>query len=72
MEAKMSLIAEVEQMVLRGRKVTYEIRKKLLMERNAIFVSQRLAAMQYRLNQHGDPRARLPVGYDLNQHLTRP
>jgi hypothetical protein len=68
----MSLIAEVEQMVLRGRKVTYEIRKKLLMERNAIFVSQRLAAMQYRLNQHGDPRTRLLVGYDLNQHLTRP
>lgn len=68
----MSLIAEVEEMVLRGREITYEIRKKLAMERSEIHASQRLAAMQYRLNQQGATRTRLPVGYDLNQRLTQP
>ncbi|KAL6650260.1 hypothetical protein ACP70R_009185 [Stipagrostis hirtigluma subsp. patula] len=70
-EVKMSFLAEIENLVLRARGLNENIRKKLLMERNAIIAS-RMAAAQSRPNQHGAPGTRLPVGYALNQHLTRP
>ncbi|GJN11980.1 hypothetical protein PR202_ga30220 [Eleusine coracana subsp. coracana] len=72
MEAKISLIAEVDHMVLRGKELNDEIRKKLFMERRAIFASQRVGVLQSRLNQHGDPRTRLPVGYALSKHMAQP
>lgn len=72
METKMSFLAEVENMVHRSRELTEKMRKKLLLERNAIIAS-RMAAMASRTNQPGAPPAtRLPVPVALVQQLRRP
>ena len=60
METKMSFLAEVENLVLRSRELTEKMRKKLLLERNAIMAS-RMAAAASRINQRWAPEARLPV-----------
>ena len=59
METKMSFLAEVENLVLRSRELTEKMRKKLLLERNAIMAS-RMAAAASRINQRW-AQARLPV-----------
>ncbi|KAJ1293844.1 hypothetical protein BS78_01G100100 [Paspalum vaginatum] len=61
-EVKMSLFAEIEQVVLRTREYTEKTRKKLLMERNAI-IAARMGALPSRPNQPGVPGNRLPPGY---------
>ncbi|KAL6637740.1 hypothetical protein ACP70R_025312 [Stipagrostis hirtigluma subsp. patula] len=61
-EAKMSLFAEIEQVVLRTREYTEKTRKKLLMERNAI-IAARMGALPSRANHPGVAGNRLPPGY---------
>ncbi|KAF8675351.1 hypothetical protein HU200_047714 [Digitaria exilis] len=61
-EVKMSLFAEIEQVVLRTREYTEKTRKKLLLERNAI-IAARMGALPSRPNQPGVPGNRLPPGY---------
>ncbi|GJM96431.1 hypothetical protein PR202_ga13267 [Eleusine coracana subsp. coracana] len=61
-EVKMSLFAEIEQVVLRTREYTEKTRKKLLMERNAI-IAARMGALPSRPNQPGVTGNRLPPGY---------
>ncbi|CAN6281607.1 unnamed protein product [Urochloa humidicola] len=61
-EVKMSLFAEIEQVVLRTREYTEKTRKKLLMERNAI-IAARMGALPSRPNQLGAAGNRLPLGY---------
>ncbi|CAN6322790.1 unnamed protein product [Urochloa humidicola] len=61
-EVKMSLFAEIEQVVLRTREYTEKTRKKLLMERNAI-IAARMGALPSRPNQAGIAGNRLPPGY---------
>ncbi|XP_062212241.1 SWI/SNF complex subunit SWI3D-like isoform X2 [Phragmites australis] len=61
-EVKMSLFAEIEQVVLRTREYTEKTRKKLLMERNVI-IAARMGALPSRPNQPGVAGNRLPPGY---------
>ena len=61
-EVKMSLFAEIEQVVLRTREYTEKTRKKLLLERNAI-IAARMGALPSRPNQPGVAGNRLPPGY---------
>ncbi|KAG2535628.1 SWI/SNF complex subunit SWI3D-like isoform X3 [Panicum virgatum] len=61
-EVKMSLFAEIEQVVLRTREYTEKTRKKLLLERNAI-IAARMGALPSRPNQPGVAGHRLPPGY---------
>ncbi|CAN6297980.1 unnamed protein product [Urochloa humidicola] len=61
-EVKMSLFAEIEQVVLRTREYTEKTRKKLLLERNAI-IAARMGALPSRPNQLGVAGNRLPPGY---------
>ncbi|XP_062214754.1 SWI/SNF complex subunit SWI3D-like isoform X2 [Phragmites australis] len=61
-EVKMSLFAEIEQVVLRTKEYTEKTRKKLLMERNAI-IAARMGALPSRPNQPGVAGNRLPPGY---------
>ncbi|TKW22425.1 hypothetical protein SEVIR_4G227600v4 [Setaria viridis] len=71
MEAKMSFLSEVDNLVLRSRELTEKMRKKLMLERSAIITS-RMAAAASRTNQHGAPGTRLPLPVALVQQLRRP
>ncbi|TVT97054.1 hypothetical protein EJB05_57721, partial [Eragrostis curvula] len=71
-EAKMSFIAEVEHMSMKAREITKAYRNKLLVERNEIIASRRVAAMQSWPNQRWAHGTRLPLGCTASQHLTRP
>ncbi|RLN39796.1 SWI/SNF complex subunit SWI3D isoform X3 [Panicum miliaceum] len=61
-EVKMSLFAEIEQVVLQTREYTEKTRKKLLLERNAI-IAARMGALPSRPNQPSVAGNRLPPGY---------
>ncbi|KAJ1269841.1 hypothetical protein BS78_06G008900 [Paspalum vaginatum] len=70
MEAKMSFLAEVENLVLRSGQLTDKTRKKLILDRGMIMASRMAAAAAARKNQQGAAGTRPPVGYyALNQQL---